>query len=77
MSHQSENVTGVMKKVCICLCCSKTAEENKENTIKINVFQNSKIINNLHQVNIMLVELDLRMLPYLFSQKTICSEEQG
>ena len=25
----------------------------------------------------MLVELDLRMLPYLFSQKTICSEEQG
>ena len=45
-------------------CCSKIAEENKENDIKLNASSNSKALNSLHQVNIMLLELDLRMLVY-------------
>ena len=42
-------------------CCSKTAE-NEENVIKLDASPNSRTINSLHQVNIMLFELDLRML---------------
>ena len=37
-------------------CCSKTAE----NMIKRDASPNSRTINSLHQVNIMLLELDLR-----------------
>ena len=43
--------------------CSKTAEEN---AIKLNASSNSRTLNSLHQVNIMLLELDLRMLLYFF-----------
>ena len=47
-------------------CCSKTAEENEENAINLNASSNSKTLNSLHQVNIMLLELDLRILLYFF-----------
>ena len=57
-------------------CCSKTAEENEENTIKRNASSNIRTLNSLHQVNIMLLELDLRMLLYFFLKKIICSEEE-
>ena len=40
------------------------AEENEENAIKLNASPNSRTLNSLHQVNIMLLELDLRMLLY-------------
>ena len=53
-------------------CCSKTAEEN---AIKLNASSNSRTLNSIHQVNIMLLELDLRMLLYIF-WKIICSEEE-
>ena len=50
------------------LCCSKTAEEN---TIKLNASSNSRTLNSLHQVNIMLLELDLRMLLYFFRKLSV------
>ena len=36
----------------------------EENAIKLNASPNSRTLNSLHQVNIMLLELDLRMLLY-------------
>ena len=45
-------------------CCGKTAKENEENAIKFNASSDSKTLNSLHQVNIRLIELDLRMLQY-------------
>ena len=51
---------------CVRSCCSKTAEENEENAIKFNASSNSRTLNSLHQLNIMLLELDLRMLLYFF-----------
>ena len=42
----------------------KAAEENEENATKLNASPNSRTLNSLHQVNIMLLELDLRMLLY-------------
>ena len=47
-------------------CCSKVAEKNEENAIKLNASSNSRTLNSLHQMNIMLLELDLRMPLYLF-----------
>ena len=45
-------------------CCGKTAEENEENAIKFNASSDSRTLNSLPQVNIRLIELDLRMLQY-------------
>ena len=66
------NVTGVVKMDRVRSCCSKTAEENEENeenAIKRNASSNIRTLNSLHQVNIMLLELDLRMLLYFFCRK--------
>ena len=60
------NVTGVVKMDRIRSCCSKTAEENEENAIKLNTSSNSRTLNSLHQVNIMLLGPDLGMLQYFF-----------
>ena len=43
---------------------SIVAKENGENTIKLNASSNSRTLYSLHQVNIMLLELVLRMLLY-------------
>ena len=64
-----KNVTVVMKigRVQFRSCCSKTAEEN---AIKLNaspILQN----NQVHQVNIMSLELDLRMLLYFFKRLSV------
>ena len=56
-----------MKIDCVRSCCSKTGEKNAIKTIKIHLSTAEKY---LHQVNIMLLELDLRMLLYFF-RKTI------
>ena len=58
------NVTGVVKMDRVRSCYSKTAEENEENAIKLtcNASSNSRTLNSLHKVNIMLLELDLKML---------------
>ena len=55
------NVTGVVTMDQVRPCCSKTAEEN---AMKLSASSNSRTLNSLHQVNIMLLELDLRMLLY-------------
>ena len=47
-------------------CYSKTAEENEENAIKLTASSNSRTLKSLHQVNNMLLELDLGMLQYIF-----------
>ena len=52
-------------------CCSKTAEENEENATKLNASSNSRTLNSLHQVNIMLLELDLRMLLVFFRKLSV------
>ena len=65
------NVTGVVKMDRVRSCCSKTAEENEENAIKLNASSNSRTLNSLHQVNIMLLELDLRMLLYFFRKLSV------
>ena len=41
---------------------------NEENAIKFNASSNSRTLNSLHQVNIMLLELDLRMLLYFCAE---------
>ena len=54
-------------------CCSKTAEENEENAIKLtcNASSNSRTLNSLHKVNIMLLELDLKMLLCFFRKLSV------
>ena len=51
----------------------KAAEENEENAIKLKcIFQQINInLNSLHQVNIMLPELDLRMLLYFYRKLSV------
>ena len=43
-SPRSKNVIGVAQMDCVWLCSSKTAEENEENIIKINVLPNRQNI---------------------------------
>ena len=52
------------------------AKGNKENAIKFNASFNSRTLNSLHQVNIMLLKLDLRMLLQFYRKLIICSEEE-
>ena len=40
----------------------KQQKKNDENNINLNASPNSRTVNNLHQVETMLLELDLRML---------------
>ena len=63
--------TGVMKMEGNQLCCSKTVEKYENG----NVSPNTRISNNMHQVNIMLAELGLRKLLY-FSRKLLLMPKQ-
>ena len=51
----------------------KATEENEENAIKLKyIFQQINInLNSLHQMNIMLLELDLRMLLYFYRKLSV------
>ena len=54
----------------------KQQKKTKKNAIKLDESSNSRTLNSLHQVNIMLLELDLRMLLYFCRKLSVSSEEE-